>query len=77
MSHYQKMATVLVRCAGVIALILGILGLLYGAALRLRGTPLTPDQAERFGGSVWYILLGLVLLLAGRPLGRLLGRGLE
>jgi hypothetical protein len=32
---------------------------------------------ERFYGSFWYALYGLVLIALGRPIGRWLGRGLE
>lgn len=77
MSHYQKIATLLVRCTGAIAFTLGLLGLLFGSVLRAAGTASTPEQSERFGSSIWYVALGLVLFLAGRPLGRLLGRGLD
>jgi hypothetical protein len=77
MNHYQKLAIVLVRCAGAGAVALGVLGFVYGAALVARGTSLSPDQAERFGSSVWYVVFGLVLFLLARPLGRLLGRRLE
>ncbi len=77
MNHYQKLATVLVRCVGGLSATLGALGLLYGAALRAQGVPFSPDQAERFGASFWYIVVGIVVFLLARPIGRLLGRGLE
>ena len=77
MSHYQKVATVLVRFAGILAFVLGILGFLYGAMLRGQGAQLTPDQEERIASSFWYVILGLALFVASRPLGRFLGRGLE
>ena len=77
MSHYQKLATMLVRGAGIAALALGLLGLIYGAVLHARGVSLTAEQAERFGASVWYVVIGLLLFLLGRPLGRLIGRGLD
>lgn len=77
MNHYQKVAIVLVRGAGAAAVAVGLLGFVYGTALVARGTSLSPEQAERFGSSVWYIVFGLVLFLLGRPLGRLLGRGLD
>jgi hypothetical protein len=76
-NHYQKIATVLVRGAGITALALGLLGLLYGAVLQARGVSLTVEQAERFGSSVWYVMFGLILFVLGRPLGRLLGRELD
>jgi len=77
MNHYQKVATVLIGAAGVSAVALGVFGFLYGVALMVRGAHLTPEQADRFGGSVGYVVFGAVLYLLGRPLGRLVGRGLD
>jgi hypothetical protein len=77
MNHYQKLATLLVRCAGMMALGLGLTGFVYGSVLLTRGRQFTPDQAERFTISFWYVLVGLVIFVAGRPLGRLLGRKLD
>jgi len=77
MNHYQKIATVLVRAAGAAAAAVGVLGFVYGTVLVARGTSLSPDQAERYGSSVWYVVFGLMLFLLARPLGRLLGRGLD
>ncbi len=77
MNHYQRIATVLVRFAGILAFLLGILGFFYGAVLWAQGAQLAPDQAERFASSFWYVVLGLALFVASRPLGRFLGRGLE
>lgn len=77
MNHYQKIAIVLVRTAGAAAAAVGMLGFVYGTTLVMRGAPLSPDQAERYGSSVWYVVFGLVLFLVARPLGRLLGRGLD
>ena len=77
MNHYQKLATVLIRGAGITSVALGVLGFLYGVVLVTRGTTLTPEQADRLSGSVWYAVLGLILYVLGRPLGRLIGRGLD
>ena len=77
MNHYQKVATVLIRAAGVTTVALGVFGLLYGMGLMSRGVHLTAEQADRFGASVWYVVFGVVLYLLGRPLGRLVGRGLD
>jgi hypothetical protein len=76
MNHYQKVGTVLIRAAGIATAALGVFGFLYGVGLMVRGIQLTAEQADRFGGSVWYVVFGVVLYLLGRPLGRLVGRGL-
>ena len=77
MNHYQKIAILLVRFAATIALALGVMGLLYGAALSTYGSPMTDQQSERWIGSVWYVGFGVGLFFASAPLGRFLGRGLE
>ena len=77
MNQYQRVATVLIRSAGVGAFALGVFGLLYGTVLHSRGASLTADQMERWGSSLWYIGFGLVLFLLGCPLGRLVGRDLD
>jgi hypothetical protein len=76
MNHYQKLATVLVRGAGMATTALGLLGALYGAFFIARGG-LTPNAAERFYASFWYVVAGIVVFALGRHVGRLLGRGLD
>ena len=66
MNHYQKLATLLVRCAGMMALGFGLTGFVYGSVRLIRGTPFTPDQVTI---SFWYVLVGIVIFVAGRPLG--------
>jgi hypothetical protein len=77
MTHFQKIAILLVRFIATIAVVLGLLGLFYGAVLSTYGAPMTGQQSERWISSFWYIGLGLALFLGSRPLGRFLGRGLE
>jgi hypothetical protein len=77
MNHYQRMAILLVRLMATVAIVLGLLGLLYGAVLLTYGPPFTAQQSERWVASLWYIGLGLALFVGSRPLGRFLGRGLE
>ena len=76
MNQYEKMAILLVRFMAAVVIILGLLGLVYGAALSTSGTA-TAQQSERWVNGLWYIGLGLALFAGSRPLGRLLGRGLE
>ena len=77
MTHFQKIAILLVRFMATIAVVLGLLGLFYGAVLSIYGAPMTGQQSERWISSLWYIGLGLALFLGSGPLGRFLGRGLE
>ena len=75
MNHYQRTAILLVRFVATVAIVLGLLGLLYGAVLY--GPKFTAQQSERWISSLWYVGLGLALFVGSRPLGRFLGRGLE
>jgi hypothetical protein len=77
MNHYQKLATVLVRASGMAMGVLGLFGLVYGVVFLARGATFSLDQSQRFSAGFWWLGLGLILFLLGRPLGRLLGRKLE
>ena len=77
MGHYQRLAVFLVRCFAMAMAALGVFGAVYGMMLLAFGTAPRPDQTERLYASFWYVLFGLVLFLLGRPLGRLLGGGLD
>jgi len=77
MNHYQKLATVLVRGAGLGMVALGLFGLVYGMAFIASGTALSPAQMERFRAGLWWSVFGAVLFVLGRPLGRLLGHKIE
>ena len=77
MNHYQKIAILLVRFAGAGSIAVGFLGFIYGAVLVARRVTLSPEQTERFGSSIWYIVFGLIIFFLARPVGRLLGRGLD
>jgi len=69
MNHYQKVATVLIRAAGITAVALGVFGLLYGVGLMVRGVQLTAEQADRFGASVLVCRVRSCALLARSPAG--------
>ena len=77
MNHHQRTAILLVRFMATVAIVLGLLGLLYGAVLSTYAPPFTAQQSERLVSSLWYIGLGFALFVGSRPLGRFLGRGLE
>ena len=63
MNHYQRIAILLVRFTATIGVVLGLLGLCYGAVLSTSGAPMTGQQSERWISSLWYIGLGLALFL--------------
>jgi len=77
MNHYQKLATVAVRAAGISVAALGFVGLIYASTFLARGVSFTPLEAQRFIASFWYIGVGILVFVLGRQVGRLLGRGLE
>jgi hypothetical protein len=75
MNAHQKTGILVIRLAALLAVVLGCLGLIYWAAVVLGLAP--PSSRASLGVSACWILGGLALWILSRPLGRLLGRGLE
>jgi hypothetical protein len=77
MNPWQKAAALVLRMAGSVIAVTGAMGPLYVAVISVLGghAPLYP--ADRWVGSVVWLLGGVVLVALSRPLGRLLGRGLD
>ena len=79
MNRFQKAAIFLVRLLGSVCLLFGVSGLAYSGIL-------TVSQDVGRGGmtngyslmsGAFYLILGVVLLFLSRPLGKLLGKGLD
>jgi hypothetical protein len=77
MSPYQKAASLVIRMVGVVLAVMGGLGPLYVAILAALRHATPPYPTERWLGSAVWLLGGLLLVLASKPLGRALGRGLD
>ena len=76
MNAYQKIATLVIRLVGFGVAMVGLWYLLYlGFIVIIGGVGAYP--AARGWGSVMGVVMGIVLVLAGKPLGGLIGKGLE
>ncbi|HEX8692727.1 MAG TPA: hypothetical protein VF746_09925 [Longimicrobium sp.] len=76
MNHYARLGVVAVRLFAFVLVLIGAMGLLYTALLAAAGT-LPPEQRERASAAPVYLVAAVVLYAFSRPLGRLIGRGLE
>ena len=77
MSHYQKLATLLIRFAAFLLVLFGLMGLLFGLYARLISEALSPEFQERLTSSVLYLIGGVILFALARLLGKVVGRNLE
>jgi len=78
MNAYQKTAIFILRIAGCVLVVVGVMGLIYViAAVRATGQGPNTDSSDRLVASLVWLGGGLVMLLLSKPIGRLLGRGLE
>ena len=76
MNPYQKAATLVVRLVGGTILMVVALGMLYFVFMAATGQDLSAFGAQRVGSFVWGAV-GLVLIAVAKPIGRLMGRGLD
>ncbi len=77
MNHYQKMAIFAVRVAGVTMAAVGAMGPITIAVSDVLGRGLPKHPAERWTGSLSWVIWGIVLVLLANRIGRLLGKGLD
>lgn len=80
MNHYSKLATSIVRLLGVLAALLGLMGFLYAGLVPLilsGGSPEQAWQSARLLSSAIFLIAGIFLYFIGKPIGRLVGAGLE
>ena len=76
MNAYQKIATLVVRLVGFGVAMVGLWYLLYVGFIVVTGGP-SAYPAARGWGSVIGLVMGIVLVVASKPIGCLLGKGLE
>ena len=77
MNTYQKTAIFVLRIAGCALAIVGAMGLIYFLARRAAGQSPSADLSDRLLASIVYLGCGLLVLFLSKPIGRLLGRGLD
>ena len=80
MGHYAKLAAMIIRVLGVIIALIGVMGFVYwglaGVFLE-QATPERSVQVARVLSSAEFMGVGVIVFLLGRPLGRLIGKGLD
>lgn len=76
MSHYSKLGIVAVRLSAFMLMLIGAMGLFYTALLAATGN-LPMEQRQRALAVPVYLLMSVALYALSRPVGRLIGRGLE
>lgn len=77
MNHYQKASTFVLRACGLVLAIIGLMGPIMAISLAALGRGLPEYPAERWRGSLTYAIVGILLMVFAKQIGRLLGRGLE
>ena len=76
MNAYQKIATLVIRLVGFGVALVGLWYLLYWGFIVVTGG-VSAYPAARGWGSVMGVVMGIALGMAGKPLGCLIGKGLE
>jgi hypothetical protein len=76
MSHYARLGVVAVRLFAFVLVLIGAMGVLYTALLAAAGN-LSAEQRERASAAPVYLVAAVVLYALSRPVGRLIGRGLD
>jgi hypothetical protein len=77
MNVFQKAAALILRIVGATLAVMGALGPAYIGLLKAIGRDAPAYPSERWAGSIFWGAGGLVLMFLSKPLGRLLGRGLD
>ena len=79
MNIFQKIAAFLIRLLGFLSALTGILGFIYYALLYYGiGTIETESSAKTdLFSCIFYTVLGMILYIISKPLGKFLGAGFE
>ena len=80
MNHYSKLATTVIRLLGVLSALLSLMGFLYAALVPLFLSGSSPEQAwqsARLLSAAIFLAVGIFLYFIGKPIGKLVGAGLE
>lgn len=77
MTQFEKLGTFAVRLIALVSVGLGVVGLAFYAVAHAVGTTMSPEVEQQTKGGVWWVIFGVLFFVLSRPLGRILGRGLE
>lgn len=76
MTEHQKLAVLILRIIGAGWVTLIVVGLSMLGIESAMGVPVQHYPAHTVMGNIAYIVMGLLLVLLSKPLGKLLGRGI-
>ncbi len=79
MNDHENLATLLTRLGGAYYILIGLIQLLWSGFTYLSSAQnsVGPDPLDRVTFSGTYVLVGILLIVFSRKLGRLLARGLD
>lgn len=77
LNSFQKTGVFLTRIVGLLAVLIGLLGLGYFAGVRFELMAAAPYRPPSLIGSLLWLAVGVILLRMSIPVGRWLGRGLD
>ncbi len=80
MNHYSKLAVVIIRVLGALLVLTGIMGVMYCLLAGLLLDKTSPDlayQSSRVLSAGIFMAIGILVYVAGKPIGKLVGKGLD
>lgn len=80
MNHYAKLATVVTRLVGALLTLIGVMGMVFwfvGGLLLDKTSPELAWQSARVLSAAIFLIVGILIYIAGKPVGRLIGKGLD
>jgi len=79
MNHYSNIAAIIIRLLGILMLLMGLMGLVYSILAGIFLGAKSPEiawQSARALSSVIFILVGGIIYLLGKPIGKIVGKGI-
>lgn len=77
MTHYQKLAAILIRIFCLIGFIFCFIGFGYAIMSRLAEKEYSVQAAESFYASIFYFIFSLITFVLSKPIAKLLCKGIE
>lgn len=77
MNQYQRAAALVIRIFGCALIAWAAVGPFYVLILWVLWRVPPVYSKDHLSGTAWWLFLGVLLISISKPLGRLLGRGLE
>jgi predicted membrane channel-forming protein YqfA (hemolysin III family) len=80
LNHYSKLAAVIVRVSGALFVLTGAMGVVYWFMAGLLLDKTSPEldwQSARILSAGIFVVVGVVVYVSGKPIGRFVGRDLD